>query len=180
MSDETAIPFSRKLRIGTIGEGKSGTVEASADERNAIARLLDLVALDRLVVDYRLAPSSGYRLRMAGRLSASVVQTCVVSLEPVPSELDVPVEIEFWPEGAYAALEKTAEVDPGAGLLDWPEPIEDGTIDLGKVVYETLAIALDPYPKKAGASFEWEERAAEEGTSAKTGPFAALERLKRR
>ena len=179
MSDENANPFSRKLRIETIGEGKSGKVEASPDARNAITRLLDLVALDRLVFDYRLAPSSGHRLRMTGRLSASVVQTCVVSLDPVPSELDVPVETEFWPEGAFAALEKTAEADPGASLLDWPEPIEDGTIDLGKVVYETLATALDPYPKKVGARFEWQERAAEEGTSAKSGPFAALERLKR-
>ena len=159
MSQENANPFSRKLRIETIGEGKSCTVEASADERNAIARLLDLVALDRLVFDYRLAPSSGHRLRMAGRLSASVVQTCVVS---------------------FAALEKNAEADPGASLLEWPEPIKDGTIDLGKVVYETLATALDPFPKKAGASFEWSEGPTAEAGSRESGPFAVLERLKRR
>lgn len=180
MSEENANPFSRKLRIETIGGGKSCTVEASADERNAIARLLDLVALDRLVFDYRLAPSSGHRLRMAGRLSASVVQTCVVSLDAVPSELDVAVEIEFWPEGAFAALEKNAEADPGASLLEWPEPIKDGTIDLGKVVYETLATALDPFPKKAGASFEWSEGPTAEAGSRESGPFAVLERLKRR
>ena len=179
MSDENTTPFSRKLRAETIGEGKSGSVEANAAERNAIARLLDLVALDRLVFDYRLTLSSGHRLRMAGRLCASVVQTCVVSLDPVPSELNVPVDTEFWPEGAFAALEKNAEVDPGASLLEWPEPIKDGTIDLGKVVYETLATTLDPYPKKAGASFEWSEGPPAEATSRVSGPFAALERLKR-
>jgi uncharacterized metal-binding protein YceD (DUF177 family) len=180
MSDESATPFNRKLRVETIGEGKSGTVEASADERNAIARLLDLVALDRLVFDYRLVPSSGHRLRLAGRLSARVVQTCVVSLDPVPSELDMPIESEFWPEGAFAALERNAEEDAGASPLEWPEPIKDGAIDLARVVYETLATSLDPYPKKAGASFEWSEGPVEEATSQGSGPFAALERLKRR
>jgi hypothetical protein len=180
MSNEIAIPLSRKFRVETIGEGASGTVEANAEERNAIAKLLDLVALDRLTFEYRLASSSGRRIRMTGRLTASVVQTCVVSLDPVPSALDVAVEVEFWPEGAVAALEKTSEKDPGASLLDWPEPIEDGVIELGKVLYEALATALDPYPKKPGASFEWSEGPTGEAASPKSGPFAALERLKRR
>jgi uncharacterized metal-binding protein YceD (DUF177 family) len=180
MSNDAGTPLARKLRVETIGEGTSGTIETTQEERAAIARLLDLVALDRLVFDYRLVPSSGQRIRMTGRLSANVVQTCVVSLDPAPSELDVPVEIEFWPEGAVAALEKSAEEDAGASVLDWPEPIKDGTIDLGKVVYETLATTLDPYPKKAGASFEWSEGQADETGPRESGPFAALERLKRR
>jgi uncharacterized metal-binding protein YceD (DUF177 family) len=180
MSNEVAIPLSRKLRVETIGEGISGTVEASAEERSAIAKLLDLVALDRLGLDYRLIPSSRGRVRMTGELSAGVVQTCVVSLDPVPSALDVPVQVEFWPEGAVAALEKTSEKDPGASLLDWPEPIEDGAIDLGKVLYEAFATALDPYPRKPGTSFEWSEGPRGEAASRKSGPFAGLERLKRR
>jgi uncharacterized metal-binding protein YceD (DUF177 family) len=180
MNSETATPLTRKLRIETIGEGTNGTIETREDERRAIAKLLDLVALDGLVLEYRLAPSSRGRIRMNGRLAANVVQTCVVSLDPVPSALEVPVEVEFWPEGAVAALEKTSEKDPGASLLDWPEPIEDGTIDLGKVLYEALATALDPYPKKPGASFEWSEGPTVEAASRKSGPFAALERLKRR
>ena len=180
MSNEIAIPLRRKLRIETIGEGTSGTIETSEDERRAIAKLLDLVALDDLVFEYRLTLSSRGRIRMTGKLSATVVQTCVVSLDPVPSALDVPVEMEFWPEGAVVALEKTSEKDPGASLLDWPEPIEDGTIELGKVLYETLATSLDAYPKKAGVSFEWSEGPGGKAEAGGSGPFAALERLKRR
>lgn len=180
MSTESGQPLSRKLRIETVGEAISGTVETTPEERAAIARLLDLVALERLAFDYRLFPSSGRRLRLKGRLTARAVQTCVVTLDPVPSELDVPVEIEFWPEEAVAVLEKNAQEDAGASLLEWPEPIEDGTIDLGEVVYETLATALDPYPRKEGAAFEWPEGAETEEASRKGGPFAALERLKRR
>jgi uncharacterized metal-binding protein YceD (DUF177 family) len=180
MSTDSAAPVMRKLRIESIGEGTSGTIEATEGEKAEIARLLDLVALDRLAFDYRLVPSSGHRVRLTGRLTARVVQTCVVSLEPVASELDVPVEIEFWPEDAVAVLERNAQEDAGASLLDWPEPIADGTIDLGEVVYETFATSLDPYPKKAGASFEWPVGAEDEAAAGKGGPFAALERLKRR
>jgi hypothetical protein len=74
-----------------------------------------------------------------------------------------------------------ASLDEAAshGMLDWPEPIEGGKIDLGPVIYETLATALDPYPKREGVSFEWSEApgagAADEPPES---PFATLKRLK--
>jgi hypothetical protein len=66
------------------------------------------------------------------------------------------------------------------GALDWPEAVADGKIDLGPVIYEALATALDPYPKKAGASFEWSQDARESPEPKESGPFAALAALKRR
>ena len=65
-------------------------------------------------------------------------------------------------------------------LSDWPEPISDGRIDLGPILYETLATSLDPYPKKDGVSFEWSQGAEEPRSEAGTSPFAALGALKRR
>jgi uncharacterized metal-binding protein YceD (DUF177 family) len=101
----------------------------------------------------------------------------VVSLEPVETAIDVPVEVEFWPAPLIEELERKAE-DPGqSGLLDWPEAITDGTIDLGPMIYETLATTLDPYPKKAGVSFQWSE-GPESAEGSESGPFAALKRLK--
>jgi hypothetical protein len=71
--------------------------------------------------------------------------------------------------------------DPGtSGLLDWPEAIVEGRIDLGPVIYESLATALDPYPKREGARFRWAEDEGKEAETAKTGPFAALAALKQR
>jgi hypothetical protein len=155
--DADALPLSRKLRITDIEENAEKRVEATGAEMADIARLLDLVALDGLTLDYRLRRGGGGRIHLSGQLKAHAVQTCVVSLEPLEAVIDVPVEAEFWPAPLIEDLEKRTE-DPGqSGLLDWPDPITDGTIDVGPIAYETLATSLDPYPKRPGASFQWSQ-----------------------
>jgi hypothetical protein len=172
-------PLLREIRVLDIEDNAPQTIEATAAEREAIRTLLDLVAVKSLRFDYRLRRGGGGRIHVSGRLTAEVTQTCVISLEPLEASIDTPVEMEFWPEALVADLERKTE-DPGqAGLLDWPETIVDGTLELGRVVYEILATALEPYPRKEGASFEWSEGAgATEGP--KAGPFAALGQLKKR
>ena len=181
MNHETEhLPFSRPLRIDEIRDGASGSIEATAPEMAAIAKLLELRGLEDLAMTYRLLHAGAGRLRLKGELKAKVTQTCVVSLEPVQSEIDVPVEAEFWPAEMIAAHEESEEEHGGAPLADWPEPIKDGRIDLGPIMYETLATSLDPYPKKEGVSFEWSQGAEEPRSEAGTSPFAALGALKRR
>ena len=53
----------------------------------------------------------------------------------------------------------------------------DGRIDLGALTAESLALALDPYPKKPGVEFE---PPAVDGTSEGESPFAVLSRLRER
>lgn len=171
-------PLTRKVRVTDIEDNALETIEATGPERAAIATLLDLQALDRLCFDYRLRRGGGGRVHLAGRLKAALTQTCVVSLEPVGASVDVPVEMEFWPAPLVEDLEQKAEEPGQAGLLEWPEAIADGMIDLGPVVYETLATALDPYPKKEGASFQWSQ-GAPEAEARESGPFAALKQLKK-
>lgn len=173
-------PLARRLRLDEIKEDATGEVAATPVELTSIARLLDLPALDRLALSYRLVRGGEGRLHLSGRVTAKVTQTCVLSLEPVDAEIDVPVEVDFWPTSLFEALEHSAEEPGHTDLLDWPEPIVDGRIDLGPILYETLATSLDPYPKREGASFEWSQQASEPPEPAKTGPFAALEALKRR
>ncbi|HEU4475640.1 MAG TPA: hypothetical protein VFR71_02965 [Methyloceanibacter sp.] len=50
----------------------------------------------------------------------------------------------------FDVLEHSAEEPGHTGLLDWPEPIVEGKIDLCPVLYEALATALDPYPQAGG------------------------------
>jgi Large ribosomal RNA subunit accumulation protein YceD len=170
-------PLWRPIRVEQIKDAAQGEIEATQAELTAIAKLLELKGLERLSFAYRFNRSAGGRLRLTGRLTSSVTQTCVVSLEPVEASLDVPVEVEFWPAELIKQLERSAE---GPGQLDWPEPIVDGKIVLGPFIYETLATSLDPYPRKQGVSLDWSQGDAERGEVKESGPFAAIEELKRR
>jgi uncharacterized metal-binding protein YceD (DUF177 family) len=174
-------PLIRKLRVSEIADNVGATLSATEAERAAIAGLLDLVGLESLNFDYRLRRGGGGRVHLSGRLTADATQTCVVTLEPVPAPIDVPVEVEFWPERLIADLEKKAADPSHTGLIDWPEAIADDTIDLGPVVYESFATALDPYPKKEGASFQWSQDGSEQEAqeARESGPFAALKQLKK-
>jgi uncharacterized metal-binding protein YceD (DUF177 family) len=178
--DDDRPVLSRLLKVDEIRDGASGEIAVTEPELGSIAKMLDLVALDRLTFAYRLDRRGGGRLFLTGTVGASVTQTCVISLEPVEARLEVPVEMEFWPAGLVPTAAKNAADPGGTGLTDWPEIIRDGRIDLGPVIYETLATALDPYPKREGASLDWAEDEAKDGESAGSGHFASLAALKRR
>jgi uncharacterized metal-binding protein YceD (DUF177 family) len=164
----------RYVKVADLKEGEEGLITATPAECRAIAKMLDLIALERLALTYRLRPEGGGRVGLTGTVAARMTQTCVVSLEPIEAHLEVPVELEFWPP---AAIDREAE-DKDHALRDWPEPIIDGKIDLGTVLYETLATALEPNPRREGAQLEWQT--SPESEREPEGPFAALSRLKPR
>jgi uncharacterized metal-binding protein YceD (DUF177 family) len=173
-------PLSRIVRIDDLKDGEERAIEVTPSERAAIAALLDLVALDQLSFTYRFYRRGEGRFVLQGTLAASVTQTCVVSLEPMASALQVAVEIEFWPAPLVDQLAASAHETASHGMVDWPEPILEGKIDVGSVIYETLATALDPYPRRQGVSFEWPGEAEAPGTEQARNPFAALAQLKPR
>jgi uncharacterized metal-binding protein YceD (DUF177 family) len=177
-ADRTVL--SRPVKVDEISDDTRGETAATAAERNQIARLLDLVALDRLDFSYSLDRGGPGRVHLTGRLQADVTQTCVVTLDPVEARLDVPVEVDFWPAAQVEEFERRAEEPGHHSLVDWPAAVVDGKIDLGPIIYETLATALDPYPKRAGASFDWSQGRPDEAGKGESGPFAALAALKGR
>lgn len=158
-------------------EGVEGRLTADAGQRAAIADALDLVSLDALTFDYRVRRSGRGRLKLDGRLEASVVQSCVITLEPLENMVSEEVSLDFWPPEEIAGLEQTAAPAEFEIGLEGPEPLEDGTLDIGQLAYETLASSLDPYPRKPGAVFEEESR-PRDAHEVEDSPFAALRSLK--
>lgn len=179
IEDEAPPPLSRIVRVDDIAGGKTCIVEASKNEKEAIAALLGLAALDRLYFEGAFNAEGQGGFLLTGTLTAKLTQACVVSLEPIETDLKTPVEIEFWPEARVERFAITADEAPSQESLDWPEPIVDGKIDLGRAVYETFATSIDPYPRREGASFAWGEAGEESGAETRPdSPFAALSRLK--
>lgn len=179
MSNSSDKPFSREIAVATVPDkGLQARAEASTEERTAIAKLLDLVALDELSFDYTLSKQSGERFVLDGKVQARVTQSCVLSLDPIESAPAIPIKAQFWPE---ADLDEAADSD-GAVQVDpeddGPEPIVDGKIDIGHFAYEHFAAALDPYPKKSEATFDWSDARAGSNGEGMDGPFAVLKSLK--
>ena len=74
------------------------------------------------------------------------------------------------------------EIELDAEAADGPEPLAGPEIDLGEVAAEQLGLAIDPYPRRAGAEVpaEWAgEPAPEPSPPEKVNPFAALGKLKK-
>ena len=173
--------LSRPLKVDEIKDGASGEIAVSDAEMEAIASHARPCGSSRAYL--RLSLRSPRRRPPSPRrhdLQAEVTQTCIVSLDPVEARLEVPVEAEFWPAALIGPSERSTEEPERPGLFDWPEAIVDGRIDLGPIIYESLATALDPYPKREGASFDWSQEPPGEAEAARSGPFAALAALKRR
>ena len=169
--------FVRPVVLEDIGpDGLDVEIEADADERRRLTERLGLLSLDRLIGRLHLAVApSGVSVRVSGRYQARFSQECVVSLDPVDSDVDEVVEAEFGP----VAEETIASIS-----LDGPEPAEplvDGRIDLGELVVQHLALALDPYPRKSDACLpEWAEDADNLGDAANQSPFSVLATLRKK
>lgn len=168
----TAPEFSRLERIDTIGEGaRSVSVTADAAERSALAARFGLLAVDRLEATFRVQrDAAGVVAR--GEVRAAVVQACSVTEEPLPVTVSEDVALRFVTE-QEAAAEEEIELDLDA--LD-TMPYDGAAIDLGEAAAETMALALDPFPRGPNAAAAL--RAAGVISEEDTKPAGALAGLK--
>lgn len=145
-------------------------VTAEPAEREALSRRFGLIKLRSLSAAVDLS-RNGDEVRATGRIEATVVQACVASGEPVEGRVSEPFDLLFCPAGPPTA----DEVELEAGELD-VLPYEEGAIDVGEAIAETLSLALDPFPRSPGA--ENALRKAGVLRESEAGPFAALAALK--
>ena len=109
-------------------------------------------------------------MKASGRLKASLSQACVATGEPVAEHVDEAFALSFVP-----APTADQELELDAEQLD--TIFHDGaSIDLGTAIADTLALAVDPYPRSAKADAALREAGVLSEQEA--GPFAALAALK--
>ena len=171
MIDARPFPLSLRFDLARLGDAaQEVTIDADAEARAAIARQFGIPAIEALSGRFRIGRIGPDLAEARLELAARVVQSCVVSLEPV--EQTVAEHTSF-------RLLTSGEPDD-ADTLDPDAPddiIADGTVvDLGALLVEQLALALDPYPRRPGAE---PPAAAATGAGDEAHPFAALARLRR-
>jgi uncharacterized metal-binding protein YceD (DUF177 family) len=177
--------FSFVIRPADLGaEPARYTLEASAEERTALAARFDLIDLEALIVEMTVEWLCGRAfLKLDGRIRANAVQRCVVTLQPVASRIDQRFEIMF-EAGDTSAKNVVVEFED-------VEPLPGEALDIGEVAAEEFALMLDPYPRVPGAALRRAgfgpgkaDKAPESGSndSATAGayrPFEVLAALKR-
>jgi hypothetical protein len=169
--------FSRPVSLTETALPPRGRIEASSEERAALAAQFGIESLDSFTFDYMFKPIVSGRYRLTGTLRAQVIQLCVLTVEPLTSLIEEAVKVECWPQDQIETLETEAVViDPEAIAEEPPAMIVNDKVDVGALAAEILASAIDPYPRKEGAEFDWSDPAAAD--AAASGPFAQLAKLK--
>jgi uncharacterized metal-binding protein YceD (DUF177 family) len=162
------------------------SVEATPAECAALCRrfgLEDLRGLSaRLRIERARTRDGARATRVRASFNAQVVQNCVVTLEPFAVHVADDFELYFVP---------SAEMPDGEDSMspDGPEPLTAPVIDLGELVAQHLALALDPYPRRPEAIAETQVDSADaadatdatdapEMAAGANNPFAILGQLK--
>jgi Large ribosomal RNA subunit accumulation protein YceD len=174
MSRANVPPWSAPVAVhGVPDTGRRVDLVADQNTRTAVAEAIGLRALPRLEASFDVSRHGREGLRVVGRVSATIGQTCVVTLEPIDNEIEEAVDLVFAPVTASEPSHESS-VRSRVAADDAPEPLVGGVVDLGVVATEFLTLGIDPYPRKSGVAFT--APAAGDDSS---HPFAALAALKK-
>jgi uncharacterized metal-binding protein YceD (DUF177 family) len=144
------------------------SVNATPEERAAIADELDLLELRSLKAELVVSAGPAGVISVTGRLEAELVQSCVVSLKPVVQFVSEGVERRF----VRDQRERVATaIDVPVAVEDPPDLYGEEGIDLGAVVLEQLILGIDPYPRAEDAEPPVELDA---DTDSSDSPFSVL------
>jgi uncharacterized metal-binding protein YceD (DUF177 family) len=170
-------PSATAIRVADLKQNGEHAflLQPDADELARIATDLGVTSVRKLRFNGRLTPLGRSDWTLQATLGATVVQPCVVTLDPVTTRIDTAVTRRFvqdWtdPEEPEAEMPEDDSTEP-LGL--W--------IDPAQVMVETLALAVPDYPRKDAAELG-QMVYAEPGTTPLTDedarPFAGLAALK--
>lgn len=165
MSDSP--PWSHGVPWSAVGTDEQELrLVADAETRARVARFLRVEGIETLEASVRIR---GWfdGMELTGRVNGVARRACGVSLEAFDEVIDAPLHGRMVPPGSpHAADDGEVVVDLEAD--DPPDVVEGDRVDVAAFVTEIFALALDPFPRKAGAVF------VQPAESAPLSPFAVL------
>ena len=170
---ENLSEFSRLIDPRKIDAGPL-VLQANEQERAALAKRFGLVSVNALTATIDLEPKPN-GVTANGSLQADIIQSCAVSGDDLPAQIDEMIALKFVPEQVREPSEEEIELAPEE--LDEIEYAGE-RFDLGEAVAQTMALAIDPFAEGPRA----DQVRAEKGLASDdepSGPLAeALKGLK--
>ena len=148
-SEQNDSAFSRRIRLAELrGVGKTQfSISLSMQERSELEKFLDVPKIVSFKCKISLKPAENGWL-LLGKLKITVYQLCVISLEKVRTNLEIPLRRNLLVSN-YNSLKESTPLD--LSLVD-NHPLED-YLELGEIICEEIILALPQYPKKKGVAF---------------------------
>jgi len=173
---EIPAPISRIYDLADLSEaGYEARIVPDAKDRAKLAEWLEVEAVDAFEGIVELRRHGHNRFSYDADLEADVVQSCVVTLEPVTSHISRKFhrELHLIPN-VHRFADKGGAVTLDAADDDAPEEIARSRYDLAGPLLEEFVLAIDPYPRAPGVAFEGPAAEPDKPES----PFAVLKQLK--
>jgi uncharacterized metal-binding protein YceD (DUF177 family) len=170
-------PWRVPVAVAQIPEtGLHRDFEADPSAREAMAEVAGLREVLSASASLDVTPNGGGRFHVAGSVRARVGQTCVVTLDPIETDIDEAIDLIFAPPEQIPELSDLVDdaAESETEIPDPPEPIVNGVIDLGRLATDALFLGIDPYPRRQDAVFQPPVEAADP----ESHPFAALKALR--
>lgn len=164
--------FSHIVKLSEIGASpRTGKLAASEEERCKLAERFDLPKINMLEATYNLRAGED-RIGFSGRLESDLQQRCSVTGESFQIRLREEFDIAFVPKLDIDETEEEIELtEDDCDIIEY----DNGQIDLGEAIAQTLYLALDPFPRGPNADAVAREVLKSEEAA---GPFGVLSALK--
>jgi hypothetical protein len=169
-------PISRLYDLADLSDaGYETTIVAATKDLPRLAEWVEVEGIERFEGHVELIRLSQNRFEYDADLEADVVQSCVVTLEPVRTHISRSFHrVLHLKPGAHRFADKGGSITLSAAEDDAPEEIDSTRYDLAGPLIEELVLAIDPYPRAAGVVFEPPAADSDKPES----PFAVLAKLK--
>lgn len=153
--------------------------KASPNELAGLKTALGVLEVEAAAIKYEIkrkgrARRGGERYIVSGELDTRLLQACVVTLEPISQRIVEKIDDEFRPQDD---MKPKGEEESDILSVNDPEPIVEGKLEIGRLIFAYLSAALDPFPRKEGESLDWRDL-QDPADLASENPFAALAKLK--
>lgn len=145
-------------------------------DMQSITAILSATSVKKMRISGKISPLGAKDWLLSATVGATVTRPCVVTLEPVQTRVDSPIELKY-------VADYETENDDSVTEMTIDETIEplSEEIDLATIAIEAIALALPDYPRSENATLEnavFTEPGIKPMTDEDTKPFASLASLK--
>ena len=158
MRQQSASPVSFVVNVARLPQKGMPVVLAAEDgQRERLAADHGLLSVESWRAALLVEPWKRNGVRVSGQVDAEITQQCVVTLEPIAAQISEEVSALYFPQDSKLGrlgFHAAGEIHLDAEGPDSPETLSGDTIDVGALAEEFFALAIDPYPRKEGASIE--------------------------